>query len=52
MSRRNEPQPEIMYPAAGIEGVVAKGAATTYRGGVRGWQKSKHRTTEEAVSGP
>ena len=39
------------YAAAGIEGVVAKGAATTYRGGVRGWQKFKHRTTEDAVIG-
>jgi ATP-dependent DNA ligase len=27
------------YPGTGIEGLVAKGATTTYRGGFRGWQK-------------
>lgn len=36
---------------AGIEGMVAKGAATIYRPGARGWAKYKHRTTEEAVVG-
>jgi ATP-dependent DNA ligase len=41
----------VDYAAAGIEGVVAKGAATTYRGGFRGWEKFKHRTTEEVVVG-
>ena len=40
-----------LYASAGIEGLVAKGADTTYRGGVRGWSKFKHRTTEEAVIG-
>ena len=33
------------------QGLVAKGAATMYRPGVRGWSKYKHRTTEEAVIG-
>ena len=41
----------VTYAPAGIEGLVAKGAATTYRGGVRGWHKIKHRTTEEALIG-
>jgi len=36
---------------AGIEGLVAKGGATMYRPGRRGWSKYKHRTTEEAVVG-
>ena len=36
---------------AGIEGLVAKGGATIYRPGNRGWQKYKHRTTEEALIG-
>ena len=33
------------------QGLVAKGASTVYRPGFRGWQKIKHRTTEEAVIG-
>src|SRR5664279_4263047 len=41
----------VDYPGAGIEGLVAKGASTVYRPGFRGWQKIKHRTTEEAVIG-
>src|SRR5664279_2161977 len=36
---------------AGIEGLVAKGAATLYRPGRRGWSKYKHRITEEAIVG-
>ena len=31
----------VTYAPAGIEGLVAKGAATTYRGGVRGWHKGE-----------
>ena len=41
----------VDYAGAGIEGLVAKGASTVYRPGFRGWQKIKHRTTEEAVIG-
>lgn len=40
-----------LYAPAGIEGLVAKGGSTTYRGGSRGWAKFKHRTTEEAIIG-
>ena len=40
-----------VYAWSGIEGLVAKGGASTYRGATRGWQKFKHRTTEEAVVG-
>lgn len=35
----------------GIEGLVAKGQATTYRGGVREWLKYRERDTVEAVVG-
>jgi ATP-dependent DNA ligase len=35
--------------AAGVEGVVAKGAAQPYRGGERQWVKVKHRDTLDAV---
>ena len=42
---------QVDYAGTGIEGLVAKGAATTYRGGFRGWQKFKQRTTEEALIG-
>lgn len=35
----------------GIEGLVAKGQATTYRGGVREWLKYRERDTVEVVVG-
>lgn len=39
------------YPAAGVEGLVVKGAASTYRAGARDWLKVKHRRTEEVIVG-
>jgi ATP-dependent DNA ligase len=39
------------YRPAGIEGVVAKGAATVYAGGQRQWIKVKSRETHEIVIG-
>ena len=51
MTRHDAFEPQINYAGAGIEGLVAKGASTVYRPGFRGWQKIKHRTTEEAVIG-
>lgn len=37
-------------PATGIEGLVVKGAAQTYRGGERQWLKVKHRATADVVA--
>ncbi|HET9649156.1 MAG TPA: ATP-dependent DNA ligase [Microlunatus sp.] len=39
------------YPAAGVEGLVAKGAGSPYRSGVRGWIKIKARHSVDAVVG-
>lgn len=39
---------EALIPT-GIEGLVVKGLATTYRGGERDWVKVKHRTTRDVV---
>lgn len=39
------------YAAAGVEGLVAKGATQRYVGGQRGWLKFRHRHTTEAVVG-
>jgi ATP-dependent DNA ligase len=39
------------WARAGVEGVVAKGAGTRYRGGVRQFVKVKSRDTVEAVVG-
>lgn len=36
---------------AGIEGLVVKGAAQTYRGGRRDWVKVKHRDTVDVIAG-
>ena len=37
--------------AAGVEGLVAKGAGTRYRPGERGWVKIKHRQVVDAIIG-
>ncbi|MEV1287848.1 ATP-dependent DNA ligase [Micromonospora sp. NPDC049679] len=39
------------WHAAGVEGVVAKGASGRYLPGRRGWLKYRHRTTTEAIIG-
>jgi ATP-dependent DNA ligase len=39
------------YRPAGIEGLVVKGAATTYTPGKRGWVKVKSRETREVIVG-
>jgi len=39
------------YPAVGIEGLVAKGAGSPYRPGVRGWIKTKSRRSVDAIVG-
>src|SRR5690349_1915792 len=39
------------YPAVGVEGLVAKGAGSPYRAGVRGWVKVKSRTSIDAIIG-
>ena len=39
------------YEGAGLDGVVAKQAASTYRHGERGWVKVKHLRTVDAVVG-
>ncbi|MGF0118771.1 ATP-dependent DNA ligase [Promicromonospora sp. Marseille-Q5078] len=39
------------YVAAGIEGLVVKGADQPYRGGSRDWLKVKHRSTVDVVCG-
>lgn len=38
-------------PAAGLEGIVAKGLAEPYEGGKRQWVKVKHRETIDVVCG-
>lgn len=38
-------------PAAGIEGLVVKGAAQAYEGGQRQWLKVKHRDVLDVVCG-
>ncbi|WP_091561718.1 ATP-dependent DNA ligase [Micromonospora pattaloongensis] len=39
------------WHAAGVEGVVAKGATSRYLPGRRGWLKFRHRSTTEAIIG-
>ncbi|MGW7356252.1 ATP-dependent DNA ligase [Streptomyces sp. NPDC054802] len=39
------------WAQAGVEGIVAKGAAQPYRPGRRGWQKYRSRDTAEALIG-
>jgi ATP-dependent DNA ligase len=39
------------WPAAGVEGVVIKGAAEPYRSGKRGWLKLRQRSSTEALIG-
>jgi len=42
---------EVLPEAMGVEGVVAKGAATRYYSGRREWLKVKHRDTVEVIVG-
>lgn len=42
---------EYLAADVGIEGLVAKGRGTTYRGGTRGWLKYRVRDTVEVVVG-
>lgn len=37
------------YTVVGVEGLVVKGGAEPYRGGVRSWLKVKHRSTVDVV---
>jgi len=37
------------YAAVGVEGLVVKGGAESYRGGERSWLKVKHRSTVDVV---
>ncbi|WP_316959707.1 DUF2188 domain-containing protein [Streptomyces sp. TRM68367] len=39
------------WAAAGVEGIVAKGASQPYQPGRRGWQKYRRRETAEAIIG-
>jgi ATP-dependent DNA ligase len=39
------------FSAAGVEGLVVKGASSRYQPGRRGWVKVKHRQTMEAIVG-
>lgn len=38
-------------PAAGVEGIVVKAAASRYEGGKREWLKVKHRNTRDVIAG-